>query len=69
MGRRFTGPSPEAISFMANMLETPPEIDPISEVRSTRRDPELHLGGEDLREAEQGRVRVAGRQCQGCIFP
>ena len=38
---------------MANLLVTPPEIDPGHEVILPRRDEELHLGGEDLVDARK----------------
>ena len=54
---------------MANILETPPEVDPRSDVRDTRRDPELHLGGEDLQDAEQGVFTSLGNSIRDVFFP
>ena len=54
---------------MANLLITPPEIDPVHEVRLPHRDGELHLGGEDLADAEQGVLASLGNSIRDAFFP
>ena len=54
---------------MANLLVTPPEIDPEYEVKLPHRDEELHLGGEDLIDAEQGVFSSLWGSIQDVFFP
>lgn len=54
---------------MANLLVTPPEIDPGDEVKLPHRDDELHLGGEDLRAAEVGVFASLGNTIRDAFFP
>lgn len=54
---------------MANLMATPPEIDPNREVRSSRRNDDLHLGGDDLLGAEQGVFASLGSSIVDLFFP
>ena len=54
---------------MANLLVTPPEIDPGQEVKLPRRDGELHLGGEDLVDAEKGVFSSLFSSIEDVFFP
>ena len=54
---------------MANLLVTPPEIDPGHEVKLSRRDENLHLGGEDLFEAEKGVFSSLFSSIEDVFFP
>jgi len=54
---------------MANLLIPPPEIDPGSEVKLPRREMDLHLGGEDLRDAEQGVFASLFSSIEDVFFP
>lgn len=48
---------------------TPPELDPDYEISPSRRGEDLHLGGEDLEEAEQGVFASLGESLRDVFFP
>jgi protein TonB len=54
---------------MANLLVTPPEVDPGYEVKLPHLETELHLGGEDLVEAEQGVFASLFSSIEDLFFP
>jgi len=54
---------------MANLLVTPPEVDPGHEVKLPHLEKDLHLGGEDLADAEQGVFASLFSSIEDVFFP